>query len=229
MLCSDIHKMVTTCHKCQLFEGKINFVPLLLNPISIEMPFQQWELDFIGEIHLPSSAQHKWILTASDYFTKWIEFIPSRAATDSVVIKFLETNILSRFRCPRKLITHNAATFKSKKMVAFCHKYHISSGHSTTYCPQGNGLAESSNKILVKIIKKILEDNKKSWHNKLVYALWAERLTTKKSIIMSPFQLVYGIDAVFATSMGVLIMNIIQEIQCEPNDIERRIYQTIQV
>jgi hypothetical protein len=33
-------------------------------------PFQQWGLDFIGEIHPTSSAQHIWILTTIDYFTK---------------------------------------------------------------------------------------------------------------------------------------------------------------
>jgi len=81
----------------------------------------------------------------------------------------------------------------------------------------------------VNIIKKILEDNKKSWQNKLVYALWADKLTTKKSIRMSPFQLVYGIDVVFPTSLGIPVTNIIQEIQIEPNDIQRRIYQTIQL
>ena len=111
----------------------------------------------------------------------------------------------------------------------FCHKNHISLGHSTTYYPQGNGLVESSNKSLVNIITNIFEDNKKSWHNKLVYALWADILTTMKSITMSPFQLVYGIDAIFPTSMGVPVMKIIQEIQSEPNDIQRRIYQTIQL
>lgn len=79
------------------------------------------------------------------------------------------------------------------------------------------------------MIKKILEDNKKSWHNKLIYALWADRFTTKKSIGMSPFQLVYGRDAVFPYSMGVSVMKIIQEVQSEPNDIQRRIYQTIQL
>jgi len=114
-------------------------------------------------------------------------------------------------------------------MMDFCHKNHISLGHSTTYYPQGNGLVESSNKSLVNIITNIFEDNKKSWHNKLVYALWADILTTMKSITMSPFQLVYGIDAIFPTSMGVPVMKIIQEIQSEPNDIQRRIYQTIQL
>jgi len=178
-------------------------------------------LDFISEIHPPSSTQHKWILTATYYFTKWIEATPLRVATDSVIINFLETNILSTFGCPRKLITNNVAAFKSKKMVDFCHKFHISLGNSTTYCPQGNGLAESSNKSLVNIIKKILEDNKKPWHNKLIYALWADRLTTRKSTHMSPFQLVYGIDAIFPSFVGVPVMKIILEIQSESNHIQQ--------
>ena len=89
--------------------------------------------------------------------------------------------------------------------------------------PQGNGLAESSKKKLVNIIKKLLKDNKKSWHTKLVHALWADRLTLKKSIGMSPYQLVYGTDAIFPTSLGVPIMKLIQEVQFEENDIIRRI------
>ena len=94
---------------------------------------------------------------------------------------------MSRFGCPRKIITDNATTFGSKNMVVFYHKYQVILGHSTAYYPQGNGLAESSNKILVNIIKKLLEDNKKSWHSKLVHALWAGRLTIKKSIGMFPY------------------------------------------
>ena len=150
---------------------------------------------------------------------KWIEVSPSRTTTDLVIIKFLEANILSRFGCPRKIITDNASEFNSKKMVDFCHKYHICLGHSTSYYPQGNGITESSNKSLVNIIKKLLEDNKKSWHNKLVHALWVDRMKTKKSIGMSPYQLVYGMDAVFPTSLGVPAMKIFQEIQAKENDV----------
>lgn len=39
---------------------------LPLKPISIENPFQQWGLDFIGEIHQHSLGQHKWILTSTN-------------------------------------------------------------------------------------------------------------------------------------------------------------------
>ena len=111
--------MIGAYHKCQIFEGKIKLLPLSLQPITVESPFQQWGLDFIGEIHPASSAQHKWILIATDYFTKWIEAIPTRNSIDSVIIKFLEDHILSRFGCPRKIITDNAVASGSKKMIDF--------------------------------------------------------------------------------------------------------------
>eukprot|EP00253_Pinus_taeda_P030829 PITA_30829 len=210
-----------------IFEGKRKLLPLPLRPISTEKPFQQWGLDFIGEIHPSSSGQHKWILTATDYFTKWIEAIPCRQANDSTIIQFFETNILSRFGCPEKIITDNAAAFKSKKMINFCHKFHITLGHSTSYYPQGNGLAESSNKSLINIIKKMLEENEKNWHKKLINALWADRLSTKRSIGMSPYELVYGMEAKFPSSLGIPVIKLLQEIQAEPNDIQRRINHTI--
>ena len=110
-------------------------------------------------------------------------------------------------------------------MIDFCHRYHITLGHSTTYYPQGNGLEESSNKSLVTTIKKLFEEKKKSWHNKLVHALWVDRMTTKKSIGMSPYQLVYGTEAVFPTSLGVPVIKLVQEIQTEEESMVRRINQ----
>eukprot|EP00253_Pinus_taeda_P019583 PITA_19583 len=226
-LFGDVRKFLVSCHKCQIFEGKRKLLPLRLKPISTERPFQQWGLDFIGEIHPSPSGQHKWILTSTDYFTKWIEAIPCRLANDSIIMQFLETNILSRFGCPEKIIIDNAAAFKSKRMINFCHKYHITLGHSTAYYPQGNCLVESSHKSLINIIKKVLEEYKKNWNKKLVNALWEDRLTTKKSIGTSPYELVYGMEAVFPSSLGIHVIKLLQELQAEPNDIQRRINQTI--
>lgn len=55
------------------------------------------------------------------------------------------------------------------------------------------------------------------WHIKLKYALWVHKTSTKKSIGSSPFQLVYGSDVVFPSSLGVPIMNCFQEEDVEPN------------
>ena len=77
-----------------MFAGKQKLAALPLVPSIVSKPFSQWGLDFIGEIHPTSSNQHRWILTTTDYFTKWVEAIPVRNATDVVVIRFIEENVL---------------------------------------------------------------------------------------------------------------------------------------
>jgi transposase InsO family protein len=101
---------------------------------------------------------------------KWIEAILTRNAKDKVIMEFLEGYIFSRFGCLKKLVTDNAHDFKSNSMIEFCKKYSIKLVHSTPYYPQGNGLVESSNKTLIRIIKKLLAENKKSWDSKLKFS-----------------------------------------------------------
>jgi transposase InsO family protein len=147
-------------------------------------------------------------LTSTNYFTKWVEGIPTQNATDSIVIKILEENILARFGCPRKIVIDNAQDFKSIAMINFCQRYNIILGHSTTYYPQGSGLAESSNKSLMTIIKKVLTENKKAWHIHLKYVLWENRIGTKNSIGMSPFQLVYGTNVIIPINISLPMMKL---------------------
>ena len=56
---------------------------------------------------------------AIDYFTKWIEAIPTRRATDAAIMGFLEENILPRFGFPMRIVTDNATAFMSKKVINF--------------------------------------------------------------------------------------------------------------
>jgi hypothetical protein len=158
-----------------------------------------------------------------------VEVIPTRRATDSVVIDFLEENILSRFDCPRKIVTDNTQAFKSMAMIIFFQKYNIVLDHSMAYYPQGNGLAESSNKSLITIIKKVLNENKKSWHLHLKYALWANQIGTKKSIDTSPLQMVYGTDMVLPINPTLPIMKLWQDEKEEPNHVTKMINQLIEV
>jgi hypothetical protein len=90
-------------------------------------------------------------------------------------------------------------------------------------------LAESSNKSLIKLIKKLLEDNKRAWDSKLKFALWANRVTTKSSLNTSPFQLVYGTKAFFPTQLTLSMVKFFQDLEGEPNHMVRRIHQMVEV
>jgi transposase InsO family protein len=112
---------------------------------------------------------------------------------------------MSIFGCLNKIVTDNTASFKVEPLIKFCEQYGITLVHSTPYYHQGNGLEESSNKSLINIIKILLEDNKKAWDSTLKFSLWADRIRTKRSLGVSPFQLVYGVETIFPTRLAFLV------------------------
>jgi hypothetical protein len=114
-------------------------------------------------------------------------------------------------------------------MIDLCQKYNIILGHSTTYYPHGNRLAESSNKILMMVINKMLTKNKKYWHSYLKFALWANIINTKRSTGMSTFQLIYDIDVVIPINLDFLVMKLLKDNEEEPNDLTRRMNYLIKV
>ena len=110
-----------------------------------------------------------------------------------------------------------------------CESMGIQLVHSTSYYPQGNALAESSNKSLVNIIRKLSETNKKRWDSKLKFALWADRVTDKRSIKTSPFKLVYGTEAIFPIHLIFPVAKFFQEEEDEPNDMVRRMMDLVEL
>jgi hypothetical protein len=167
-------------------------IQITLQSISIEQPFTQWGLDIIGPINKNSSKGNIYILTTTDYFTKWKEAIALKKVDYDELIKFLKDNILSGFGVLEKFITDNGSIFIGSKFTKFCGEYGIVMGQSSNYYPQGNGLFESTNKTLIHILKKTIDQSQKNWHLKLIDALWARKMTLKDSIGMSPCMLVYG-------------------------------------
>ena len=114
-------------------------------------------------------------------------------------------------------------------MVNFCEENNIILKHSTPYYPQGNGLAESTNKSIVNSIKKMFLQNKRTWNIKLKYALWEDRVTINKSNGTSPFQLVYGIDAIYPVHLSFPVIKFFQDIEEEPDEMKRRMFQIVKL
>ena len=133
-------------------------------------------------------------MVAIDYFIKWVEAIPTRKKTRKVVNDFIFSSIITIFGFPKIIFKENAMCFRSEEFHEFCDNYTITRSTSYPCHPQGNVQVESSNKSLLKIIKRILDDNKKAWDSKLPLALWADRVTVKKAIGVAPFDIVYGIQ-----------------------------------
>jgi hypothetical protein len=125
--------MVRGCQQFQLFSGKQKLAALPLQHVVVEAAFQQWGLDFIGQFKDNSSNGFTWIITTTDYFTKWVEAIPTKHATDKVVMDFLEDRIITWFGVPAKITIDNAKAFSSIDLSSLCFKYGIVLSHSSNY------------------------------------------------------------------------------------------------
>ena len=154
--------MLENCDACQTCVGRQAKEARPLKPVIISEPFEQWGIDIIRETNPNYSLQHKYILTTTDYFTRWVDDIPLRKLNEDVVMDFLQNQIMTRFGVPISLVFYNATYFYSIRLTAFANERGIKLHYSTNYYPQKNGLAESTNKNLIRILKKTVIENQRS-------------------------------------------------------------------
>jgi hypothetical protein len=97
---ADCFKYYKWCQVCLKF-GDLQLVLIAeLHPIIKSWPFRGWELDFIGYIHPESSKGHRFVLVATDYFTKWTEVVALKNMTHMEAIEFITKHIIHRFGIP---------------------------------------------------------------------------------------------------------------------------------
>jgi hypothetical protein len=61
------------------------------------------------------------------------------------------------------------------------------------------------------------------------FPLWADRVTTNRSLGVSPFHLAYGVEAIFPTQLAFPVTKFLHDYQGEPNDMVGRIQQLVEV
>jgi transposase InsO family protein len=108
------------------------------------------------------------VLVAMDYFTKWTEVVPLKNTMHKEVVHFILEHIIHRFGISQTLTTDQGSSFMSHQVHEFADSLKIKLLSSSLYYAQANGQAESSNKTLIKLIKKKkIDENPKRWYDAL--------------------------------------------------------------
>jgi hypothetical protein len=175
----------------------------MLHPIIKPWPFRRWALDFVGQIHPASSKGHRFMLVTMDYFMKWTEVVLLKNMMHREVIQFISEYIIHRFSILQTLTTNQGSSFMSHQVCDFAKSLKIKLLSSLPYYAQANGQDESSNKILIKLIKKKIEENPRRWREVLSEALWAHRISKHSATKVTPFKLVYGQEAILPIEVNL--------------------------
>ena len=132
-----------------------------------------------------------------------MEETPLKVTNSKNVIKFIHQFIITRFGLPTTLMFDNASYFSGNAMIEFTPKRAFKLKYSTNYYPWGNGLVESTNKNIIRIIKQTIDQSQINCLKYLTFSLWEDQITHKGPIDTSPFNLVYGKEAVLPTNVPI--------------------------
>ncbi|KAL0533123.1 hypothetical protein IC582_030338 [Cucumis melo] len=184
------------CEACQFHANFIHQPPEPLHPTIASWPFEAWGLDLVGPITPKSSAGHSYILAGTDYFSKWAEAVPLKEAKKENIVNFVQTHIIYRYGIPHRIVTDNGRQFPNTLMDKLCEKFNFKQYKSSMYNAAANGLAEAFNKTLCSLLKKVVSKTKRDWQEKIGEALWAYKTTHRTPTGVTPYSLVYGVEAV---------------------------------
>jgi len=147
--------------------------------------------------------KHKFILVATDYVTKWVEAFPLKNVTSKDMVEFVKEHIIYRFGIPQTITTDQGTMFTSGEFEEFAASMGIKLLNSSPYYAQANGQAEASNKEIIELIKRKIDEQPRWWHTTLNESLWAYRMACHSATKVSPYQLVYGHEAVLPWELKV--------------------------
>ncbi|RDX85668.1 Retrovirus-related Pol polyprotein from transposon opus, partial [Mucuna pruriens] len=188
----DCMDYVKKCDKCQKFAEGHKAPPENLHHVMSPWPFFKWGVDILGPFP-PAPGQVKFLIVAVDYFTKWIEAEPVATITAERVKRFYWKKIVCRFGIPAEIVFDNGTQFASKATAEFCQGLKIK---------QSNGQAEAANKVILRGLRKRLEEAKGRWAEELHQVLWSYHTTTHSSTNETPFHLTFGTEAMIPVEIG---------------------------
>ena len=105
--------------------GKCSKKGVISGPNNIAT-FDKFAVDFIGPINpLGKRTDARYIITSTNYFTRWEEVAPVTDCTATMKTRFLFDNVVTRFGCPKILMRVQGSHFINHTIIVLTKEFQI--------------------------------------------------------------------------------------------------------
>jgi hypothetical protein len=102
--------VVKKCHPYHVFTRKMHLHPTPLHLVITVGPFAKWGVDFV-DCNPTSVGGNQHIIVVVDYFTKWVEAMPTVKSDGNDATFFVFNQIIARFGNPSEIVTDHGSHF----------------------------------------------------------------------------------------------------------------------
>ena len=176
---TDVKQHILRGHKCQKRSGPAQKHRHSLVVWKMSYPFHHIGLDFLGP--LPTSNGCRYILLIGDQFSKWYEAIPFRDQTAAITSDALPERWVCRFGCPYSIHTDRGTNLESQLFANLLKKLEIDKTRITAFHPQSNSVIERTNRTLLNMLARCIDEDQTKWSVKLPYVSMAYRSFVQES------------------------------------------------
>ena len=191
----DVQREINRCPACARYRREKPPRQGLLQDMRIGEPMDRVGIDITGP-HPVSNSGHKYILTVIDHFSRWAEAFPIRNQEAVTVAKVLCDQFISRFGCPRQILSDQGPCFESHLFQDLCRRLQIDKIRTSPYKPSTNGMVERFHKTLNSMLGKVVSTRQKDWDLCLPGVMAAYRATPHSSTGFSPNLLFTGREGI---------------------------------
>ncbi|XP_061588506.1 finTRIM family, member 67 isoform X1 [Cololabis saira] len=196
----DIDTWVLECDKCQRV-GQAKAASKPLPCIKVSAVWELLGIDLTGP--LPKTANgFQYILTATDYYSKWVEAFPLRSKTAAEVGRHV-CSLIYRHGCPKRILSDQGRKFVNELNSSLCEMLGIDRSVTAAYHPQANGLDETTNHNINRVLTQLVNERQDNWDVFLEATLFSLRSTVHITTKKTPFLLLYGREPVFPSEVPV--------------------------
>lgn len=191
---------VSECDKCQR-ERKPLAAVLPLQNIKASAVWELLGIDLTGPFPKTPDG-YQYIFTATDYFSKWVEAFPLKTKSAAEVGQRM-CSIIYRHGCPKRILSDQGREFVNELNNTLCDLLGIERSVTAAYHPQTNGLDKKTNHNIKRALMKLVNEKQNNWDTFLDATLFSLRAKVHISTKHTPFQLMYGREAVFPSEVPV--------------------------
>ena len=183
----DVARYVRSCHICQTRrKDLIRTIPPVTSTPSI---FQTLHID---TMHMSvASCGKRYLVHGRCAVSSWPEGRPLSKENAKQIGDWLFEDVICRWGCLKTIVSDNGPAFK-KALEYIEQRWGIKGIQITPYNSRANGKIERPHWDLWQSLFKATDGDMKKWVPMFHPVMWAERITTRKRLGVSPFYVVTG-------------------------------------